>query len=74
MMDVEEVCGLPNSGHLFRRKNLAGGYTYYSDEIGGGIEVWDTALVSMGTLLTAMSEEIKRQTIEQLNKRKKSTE
>ncbi len=57
----EEVCGLPNSCHLFRKPNKAGGYTYYSDEIGGGVEVWDTSLVDQSTLLCAMAEEAKRE-------------
>lgn len=45
----------PNGAHLFRKPNGIGGYTYYSDEIGGGVEVWDTSLVAESTLLTAMA-------------------
>lgn len=52
--DVEEVCELPNGATLFRKKNAAGGYTYTSDEIGGGVEVWDTALVDQSTLMAAI--------------------
>lgn len=45
---------LPNGGHLYVAKNEAGGYTYYSDEIGGGVVVWDTALVDASTLIVAI--------------------
>lgn len=30
--------------------NEAGGYRYWSDEIGGGVCVWDTCLADAGTL------------------------
>lgn len=39
---------------LFREPNAAGGHTYTSDEIGGGVLVWDTVLVGESTLLEAM--------------------
>lgn len=76
----EEVCQLPNSGHLYRQKNAAGGYTYWSDEVGGGVLVWDTCMVGEDTLLCAMTEEMRRRhweavarregvTVEQLKER-----
>ena len=53
----ELIHGLPNSCTLYWKQNEAGGRTYYSDEIGGGVMVWDTALVSRSTLLAALVQE-----------------
>jgi hypothetical protein len=39
---------------LFRQPNDVGGYTYWSDEIGGGVHVWDTCLVDDRTLRAAI--------------------
>ena len=50
---------LPNSCTLYWRINAAGGRTYTSDEIGGGAEVWDTALIAESTLLAAIVQEYK---------------
>ena len=55
-----EVCELPNGCTLYRQLNEAGGYTYYSDEIGGGVMVWDTCLINQDTILTAIVEENRR--------------
>lgn len=49
-----EVGLLPNGHTLFRRPNAAGGHTYITDEVPGGCEVWDTALVGRATLLLAL--------------------
>ena len=49
-----EVGLLPNGCMLFVEDNAAGGRTYYSDEIGGGVVVWDTCLVASSTLLAAI--------------------
>ncbi|MGR7993854.1 hypothetical protein [Xanthobacter sp. ZOL 2024] len=35
---------------IFREPNGVGGHRYWSDEIGGGVLVWDTSLVDMETL------------------------
>lgn len=48
---------LPNGCALFWKKNQVGGRTYCSDEIGGGVVVWDTSLVDESTLLTAIVQE-----------------
>lgn len=48
---------LPNGCTLYWCENEVGGRTYYSDEIGGGVMVWDTALVCQTTLLAAMAME-----------------
>ena len=39
---------------LYRQPNNAGGHTYWSDAIGGGVVVWDTCLVSREELELAM--------------------
>lgn len=61
---MEDVCDLPNGCHLFRKPNEAGGHTYYSDEVGGGVMVWDTCLVGEETLLSAIVEEKRRTYLE----------
>lgn len=61
---------LPNGAHLYRKPNRVGGYTYYSDEIGGGVEVWDTSLVAESTLLTAMACEHHRSYLEDMVKKR----
>jgi hypothetical protein len=61
---VEEIAILGNGCCLFRERNNAGGYTYYSDEIGGGVMVWDTCLVDEETILTAIADHMKLQKIE----------
>lgn len=42
---------------LYRDSNGAGGARWWSDEIGGGVIIWDTSLVSEVTLLTALNVE-----------------
>lgn len=55
---------LPNGCTLFWEKNGVGGRRYASDEIGGGVCVWDTSLVDHGTLLMAMTIERELEFIE----------
>ncbi len=57
---MEEVGLLPNGSMLFRQANGVGGFTYWSDEVGGGVFVWDTCLVGQDTLLAAITEEARR--------------
>jgi len=43
--------GLTSKGHsIYRAKNEVGGDRYWSDEVGGGVIVWDTCLVDLETL------------------------
>lgn len=56
-MHARELGILPNGCMLFVQDNGVGGRTYTSDEIGGGVMVWDTALVDASSLLAAMTEE-----------------
>lgn len=52
-----------NGARLYWKTNEAGGRTYYSDEIGGGVMVWDTCLVDFGTLCEAISCELALQAV-----------
>jgi len=63
------VSELPGGYHLFRKPNEVGGHIYYSDEVGGGVHVWDTAVVAESTLLAAIVAEHKRQFEEELKRR-----
>lgn len=45
-----EVGQTPRGYTLFRERNEVGGHRYWSDEIGGGVCVWDTSLAGIETL------------------------
>lgn len=62
-----------NGASLFWEANKAGGRTYSSDEIGGGVEVWDTCLVSFHTLCEAMAIECAMMAAESRAERKRLT-
>ena len=64
-MEAELVEKMPNGCAIYRQPNSVGGYTYFSDEIGGGVVVWDTALVNESTLLRAIALEHERSSEEQ---------
>lgn len=51
------VCSLPNGCTLYRESYEIGCHRYWSDESGRVTVIWDTALVSEITLLTAIVEE-----------------
>jgi len=69
MDETKDLGCLPNGSHIYRKDNAAGGHTYYSDEVGGGIVIWDTCLLAESTLLTAMACEHHRKYTEYLNNR-----
>jgi len=52
--DMAIACDFPDGLSLYVRENEAGGHTYYSDEVGCGVMVWDTCLISERTLLAAI--------------------
>ncbi|MEK7383156.1 MAG: hypothetical protein AAB262_07700 [Elusimicrobiota bacterium] len=56
----------PYGQTLFRQENAAGGYNYFSNEVVGGVHVWDTALVHQSTLLAAILFENERAYLEHL--------
>ena len=60
MSEMSEVCRCPNGATLYRKPNGVGGYTYFSDEVGGGAVVWDTCIIDSATLLCAIVEEARR--------------
>lgn len=48
--------GLTSRGHsIYRADNEVGGTRYWSDEIGGGVIVWDTCLVDIESLEAAIA-------------------
>ncbi len=52
----QEEAGTTSRGYtLFRCPNEVGGHTYWSDEVGDGILVWDTCLVDAETLRLALA-------------------
>lgn len=53
----EEVIQLPNGCALYSKRNEIGGRVYMSDEVGGGVFVWDTSLVAPSTLIAALHAE-----------------
>lgn len=53
---VEGQRELPNGCTLFWKTGDMG-REYFSDEIGGGVSVWHTSLVSDSTLLAALTQE-----------------
>ncbi len=59
-MKTDIVCRLPNGCTLYREENGVGGHRYWSDEVGGGVMLWDTSLVDTSTLLAAIVEEQRR--------------
>lgn len=46
---------LPNGCTLYRQETEQG-YEYWSDEVGGGVRVWITALADPTTLLAAITD------------------
>lgn len=51
------TCQLPNGSTLYWSDEHGLGRRYLSDEVGGGVVVWVTALVCESTLLAAMCKE-----------------
>jgi len=64
----EGECDLPNGSRLYWKSNEAGGRSYISDEIGGGVHVWDSSLVASDTLLAAIVKEAEIRLAEQRNR------
>jgi hypothetical protein len=63
---------LPNGCTLFVVDNKeVGGRQYISDEIGGGVPVWNTALVDSSTLIAALNVENTIE-IEELHEKRKN--
>jgi len=65
---------LPNGCTLYWKTNAVGGRTYTSDEVGGGVHVWDTALVDSATLLAALTQEATLQALERVPRERAAQE
>lgn len=63
---AEGTSPLPNGCALYWHTNLMGNRVYSSDEIGGGVHVWDVTLVDHSTLLAAITKELELQTFERM--------
>lgn len=75
MNDEKKWIDLPNGCALYIEEDTdVGGRKYYSDEIGGGVLVWHTALVNPSTLLVALAEEAKIQRQEWHDKKRKEVD
>lgn len=59
-MALTELCRDSRGNHLHVEPNEVGGHRYWSDEIGGGVVVWDTSLVSPEMIRLALAAEEKR--------------
>lgn len=51
---MEDLGTLPHGAHLYRERNPAGGWTYYSNECGCMSVIWDTCIANESTLLAAI--------------------
>ena len=71
---MENTIQLPNGCTLYWEENEVGGRSYYSDEIGCGVSVWDTCLVDKSTLLAAIVQEETLRVKEYHEKRKRTSE
>ena len=64
---MENTLVLPNGCTLYWKDNGIGGRIYTSDEIGCGVLVWDTSLISEDTLLAAIKKEHELDDITRIN-------
>lgn len=55
--NLEKVVELPDGTYIYREPNGVGGHRYWSDAIGGGVVIWDTALASIEELEAAIKYE-----------------
>ena len=59
-MSVKEIVEDSRGNRLYIEPNEVGGHRYWSDEIGGGVVIWDTALASIEMLELAIKYERNR--------------
>ncbi|HET7377405.1 MAG TPA: hypothetical protein VFK30_11900, partial [Anaerolineae bacterium] len=57
---LTEACEDSRGNKLYVKPNEVGGHRYWSGEIGDGVMVWDTSLVSEEMLLLALLAEKRR--------------
>ncbi len=57
---LEQIAEDSRGNHLYVEPNEVGGHRYWSDDIGGGVMIWDTALGSIEMIELALAHEKKR--------------
>ncbi len=57
---LEQIAGDARGNRLYVEMNGVGGHRYWSDDIGGGVVIWDTNLASIEMLELAIAHEKKR--------------
>ncbi len=57
---LEEIAEDSRGSRLYIEPNGVGGHRYWSDDIGGGVVIWDTALASIEMLELAIEHEKKQ--------------
>lgn len=65
---------LPNGCTLYWRTDQVGCRHYFSDEIGGGVDVWFTALVCDSTILAALANEARLKYLEAMTRQRAERE
>lgn len=59
---MDDVCMDSRGNYLMIEEDEVGGHRYWSTEIGSGVMVWCTSLVSREMMLLALAAEVKRAT------------
>jgi hypothetical protein len=54
MSELIEVGRTSRGYTIYRQENGVGGHIYWSDEVGGGVIVWDTSLINPDSIIFAM--------------------
>ncbi len=61
MTELRKVAEDSRGNYLYVEDNKVGGRTYWSDDVGGGVIVWDTTMVSRTMIKLALEiEEIEQ--------------
>lgn len=61
---LKQIAEDSRGNFLYVEPNEVGGHRYWSDEIGSGVCVWDTSLVSVEMMNLALKKELERSMIE----------
>lgn len=56
--EIEKIGETSRGYYIYRKPNDVGGYTYWSDSVGGGVMIWDTCLVSAEELVFVLNYEL----------------
>jgi hypothetical protein len=55
---LEKIGETSRGYYIYREPNQAGGHTYWSDSIGGGVVLWDTCLGSIEEMIFVINHEL----------------